>query len=118
MKRLLLASTGAIALLAGAATANAADLPRRAAYPVKAPAYVAQVYNWTGFYLGVNGGGGFGRSSFDGFPAVGDFNVSGAMLGGTAGYNVQMGQIVLGAEGDIDWSNVRGSATCGVGITC
>ena len=54
MKRLLLASAAAIAL---SAPALAADL--RAPMPVKAPAYVA-AYSWTGFYLGVNVGGGWG----------------------------------------------------------
>jgi outer membrane immunogenic protein len=117
MKRFLLATTG-VALLAGLASANAADLGRRAAVPYKAPAYVAQVYNWTGFYLGVNGGGAWGRSSLSGFPGIGDYNVSGGLIGGTAGYNIQMGQAVFGLEGDIDWSNVRGSTACGVAISC
>ncbi len=55
MKRSLVAGFGLLAL--AALPASAADLPR-AATPYRAPAYVAQ-YNWTGFYLGINGGGGW-----------------------------------------------------------
>jgi outer membrane immunogenic protein len=95
--------------------ANAADLPRRhAEMPVKAPAYVA-AYNWTGLYAGINGGGGFGRSNWSTLGT--DFNTSGGMVGGTLGYNWQMGQTVFGLEGDLDWSNVKGSTACG-GFSC
>ena len=38
-------------------------------------------------------------------------------MGGTLGYNWQMGQAVFGLEGDVDWSNIRGSAACGGGVT-
>jgi len=59
MKKLLLA--GASLLAMGVVSASAADLPAR--MPEKAPVYVAPMaYNWTGFYLGLNGGYGFGRS--------------------------------------------------------
>jgi outer membrane immunogenic protein len=99
--------------MALAGTAGAADLPRRAEMPAKAPAYLAApIYNWTGLYLGLNGGGGWGRSSWDSTLApTGDFNTSGGVIGGTAGYNWQMGQAVFGLEGDIDWSNIRGTAS-------
>ena len=59
------------------------------------------IYNWTGFYLGINGGGGWGQSQWDGDRT---FDVSGGLIGGTIGYNWQIGQIVVGAEGDIDWA--------------
>jgi outer membrane immunogenic protein len=73
----------------------------------KAPAMVPP-YNWTGFYLGINGGYGFGRSNWDGLPA--SLNVTGAMAGGQLGYNWQFGQFVYGLEGDGDWTNLRGTA--------
>ena len=44
-------------LAAAAVSANAADMPVKA---VPAPV-VAQVYNWTGLYVGVNGGWGWGQ---------------------------------------------------------
>jgi outer membrane immunogenic protein len=86
--------------------------------PAKAePVYVPPVWSWTGFYVGINGGGGFGRSDFAApFPS-GSFNTSGGLVGGTLGYNYQMDNVVLGVEGDIDWSNIRGSAAC-AGTIC
>jgi outer membrane immunogenic protein len=116
MKRILLATA---ALLAFAATtpAGAADLPR--VQPVvKAPVVAPPVaYNWTGFYVGINGGGAWGRSSFDGaLGTLGNFDTSGALAGGTVGYNWQYGQAVFGLEGDIDWTNIRGSAGCFGGL--
>ena len=91
MKRVLCASIGLLAL-ALSGTANAADLQRRSAAPVAAaPVYQPAVYNWTGFYAGINGGWGFGTSKWT--DSVGlstrDFDVSGALIGGTLGYNWQ-----------------------------
>jgi outer membrane immunogenic protein len=115
MKRILLGGL-ALALAAGT-SANAADLPR--AQPVvKAPVVVPlTVYDWTGFYIGVNGGGGWGQSSFDGVTGTGGkFDTSGWVAGGTAGYNLQYGRAVFGVEGDVDWSNINGSAPCVGGL--
>ena len=70
---------------------------------------MTQVYNWTGFYIGANGGGGWGHS-FWGGQSTG-MNLSGGQVGGTAGYNWQYGNAVFGVEGDLDWSNLKGSAT-------
>jgi outer membrane immunogenic protein len=116
MKRLIQAGIGALAMVTMVGAANAADLPRRQAMPAKAPMYAAP-YSWTGAYVGINGGGGWGRSSFSAPFATGGVDVSGALLGGTLGYNYQMGQAVFGVEGDIDWSNIRGSAPCAA-TTC
>ena len=66
MKNFLL---GTVALVALGATvpALAADLGTRAPYYAKAPAYVAPIYNWTGFYIGGHIGGEFGgNNSFAG----------------------------------------------------
>ena len=114
MKKFLLAGAALIAL--GVSAASAADIQRRQVMPGKAPVYVAPAYNWTGFYVGINGGGGWGRSDFSVPFASDSFNTSGGLVGGTLGYNWQMGQAVFGLEGDIDWSNIRGSSICG-GIT-
>jgi outer membrane immunogenic protein len=114
MKRLVLAGIGALALVSMAGAAQAADIARRQVMPVKAPAYV-QAYNWTGAYIGINGGGGWGRSDASAPFGSGGFNTSGGLVGGTLGYNWQAGQAVFGVEGDLDWSNIRGSSTCGGG---
>jgi outer membrane immunogenic protein len=114
MKKILLASVGLIAL--GVASASAADIQRRA-MPVKAPEIVTPIYNWTGPYIGIQAGGGWGHSDFSGtFP--GSANTSGGLVGGTLGYNWQINQMVVGLETDIAWSNIRGSSACGVGFSC
>jgi outer membrane immunogenic protein len=113
MKRVLLLA-GALALFGGT-QALAADLPP-APPQVKAPvAYVPPVFSWTGFYLGINGGWGFGQSSWnDGFdPPTGNFSTSGGLVGGTIGGNYQIGSFVIGVEGDGDWQNVRGTTANG-----
>jgi outer membrane immunogenic protein len=108
MKRYLLGFVGVLGLAASLGTASAADLSRPAPYVTKAPPYAAPYYNWTGFYIGVNGGGAFGTDNF---------NTSGGLVGGQLGYNWQFGQFVYGLEGDADWSNIRGNVNgvgCGV----
>ena len=117
MKRLtLMACTGLLAA-AMAAPSLAADLPRPA---YKAPIYVAP-FSWTGFYVGLNGGYGWGTTNWSvpGIPGAttGDFNTTGYLLGGTMGYNMQTGSWVWGLEGDIDYSSIKGTNTtiCGAG---
>ena len=116
MRNLLRAGVSILAITLGIASAQAADLPRRE-MAVKAPVYVEPPFTWTGFYVGINGGGAFGRSSF-GAPVPTAFDTSGGLVGGTIGYNWQSGPIVFGLEGDADWADIRGSATCAAGITC
>jgi outer membrane immunogenic protein len=87
--------------------AQAADLSVAPLYKAR-PAVPVPAYNWSGFYLGVNGGGAWGTSNWSGTGS--SFNLSGGQVGGTAGMNWQMGHAVLGLEGDVDWSGVRGSA--------
>jgi outer membrane immunogenic protein len=113
----ILAGCLAVGVLATAPRANAADLSLAPLYKAPPPEMV-QAYNWTGFYLGLNGGGGWGDSHWEG---VGRADLSGGQVGGTAGYNWQLGRTVLGLEGDIDWSHMQGSTACptvGVGGSC
>lgn len=109
MKQHLRFLAGAAMLLGPFCAAQAADLPTKAP-----PAPVqATIYNWTGLYVGVNGGGGWGRQDplnlisnrFD----RADFDISGGMVGGTFGAQIQQGVIVLGLETDLDWANIKGS---------
>ena len=96
------------AMLLSSFAANAADLAVKAPPPVPAP-----VYNWTGLYIGVNGGWGWGRqdplnlisSRFD----RDSFDINGGMIGGTFGAQIQQGAIVLGLESDIDWADITGN---------
>jgi outer membrane immunogenic protein len=77
------------------------------------PAFPAvRLYNWTGAYVGINGGGAWGRPDWTSVPdlASGTYNISGGLVGGTLGYNLQTdGPFVWGVEGDLAWSGVRGT---------
>jgi outer membrane immunogenic protein len=106
MKRLCVALIGIVAFAGAAAAADLAR-PQPVPYYPKAPAFVPP-YSWTGFYFGINGGGGFGSSNWD---STGSRNISGGVIGSTVGYNYQFGQLVAGVEGDIDWADINGSTT-------
>ena len=107
MKKLALAVTTFVAI---AAPALAADLPARAPAPAPVMAYV---YDWTGFYIGANGGYGSNRACWGNFNGVGIAegcnSKSGGLVGGQAGYRAQFGQFVVGAEVQGDWANLRAS---------
>jgi outer membrane immunogenic protein len=110
MKRLLLAAVGVAAV--AVTSAFAADMPPSRPLPTpRAPAYVP-FFTWNGFYLGLNAGYGFGDSKWTNTitsATTGSFNVNGALVGGTAGYNLQLGSMVVGLETDFDWSDIKGS---------
>ncbi len=115
MKKILLASVGLLAL--GVSTASAADIVRARRAPAPPAPVYTPVFSWTGFYAGINGGYGWGDSSFSAPFASNSFDTSGGLVGGTLGYNYQMNQIVFGIEGDIDASWIKGSGLCG-GLAC
>ena len=112
------------ATLLSVGAASAADLPART-YS-KAPAVVAVVYNWTGFYIGVNAGYGWGTdhtnltTDADGAPG-GPFSAllaqannaasrpQGFIGGPQAGYNWQSGRLVAGLEADISGTDISRS---------
>jgi len=116
MKRTVAAMTAVIAVGLAAASANAADLSRRPPpqYPVKAD--VVRVFDWTGFYVGVNAGYGWGKSNYDFGTELDRISTKGALVGGTIGYNYQVGQVVFGIEGDMDWQDAKGSGPCLAGL--
>jgi outer membrane immunogenic protein len=104
----------ALAFLASSFSAQAADIPR----PVyKGVRPVVAYYNWTGFYVGLNAGYGFGTSKWTD-PVGTNIKPKGGLFGGTLGYNYQVGSIVWGLEGDFDWSGVKGSVICQPLTTC
>src|SRR3984893_1814751 len=116
MKTLLLALAGLTAL--AIATALAADLRARAPVYPKAPAIVAPIYDWSGFYIGLNAGGASSRECYtlNGVAGAaltpiseGCHNATGALVGGQAGYRWQMTNWVFGVEAQGDWANLKGS---------
>src|ERR1700730_8092978 len=110
MKRILF-TTVALGALGLMSPALGADLPTKAAV------VVSPLYDWSGFYVGVYGGGGFGNHNIN-VPALGplgfsnftvNYDSTGAIGGGEVGYNVQSGNIVVGVEADGFWSGIKGS---------
>jgi outer membrane immunogenic protein len=109
MKKLLIGSF--VALTMGGSAAIAADMP------LKAPPPVA-VFSWTGCYVGIEGGGAWGRSRHDSLSQISPlnnftpwFDVSGGLAGIEYGCNQQFGgNLVFGVEGDFSWTNKKGSS--------
>ncbi|WP_441236465.1 outer membrane protein [Bradyrhizobium sp. 930_D9_N1_4] len=106
-KNLLLAAVSLVALSA-TAPALAADLAARPY--TKAPAMIAAVYDWSGFYIGINGGGGSSHSTWDlvGGGREGSHDATGGTVGGQIGYRMQSGQWVFGVEGQGNWADFSG----------
>jgi outer membrane immunogenic protein len=71
-------------------------------------------YNWTGIYLGINGGGDFGQQ--DPFNIItnrfdhASISLSGGTVGGTAGAQLQIAHVLVGIETDLDWAGISGSS--------
>jgi outer membrane immunogenic protein len=123
MKKLLSIATALVAL-AAIDTAGAADLPAAPTYkaPVVAP---VSYYNWSGFYLGLNAGYGWGDDAvalsgdpaslfLSGvttgvFPATIATNPRGFVGGGQIGWNYQAGSFVFGLEADADATDIKSS---------
>jgi outer membrane immunogenic protein len=108
VKKILLTTTALIAL--GIAPAVGADLAARPY--TKAPAAVA-MYNWSGFYAGVNGGWGSSRNSWDetslgiALPE-GSHDATGGTVGGQIGYRWQAASWVFGLEAQGNWADFHG----------
>lgn len=97
-------------LAAAVSTASAADMARPY---TKAPT-VAPIFDWSGVYVGIQGGGGWGRESFtdnSGAGAVISHRPSGGLVGGQLGARWQTGLFVFGIEGTGAWSDIKDSQT-------
>jgi outer membrane immunogenic protein len=110
---------GSVSIVALAANASAADLPMKA--PPRAP---VEVWSWTGPYIGINGGaawhradfedlgsGGFGQWAFLSSQPFWSPKDTAFTIGGQIGYNWQVGAIVFGLEGDLNWVDGKTSTT-------
>src|SRR5262245_61596084 len=117
-RRFWLATVSSLALVGAVSAANAADLPAR--MPVKAPEVVAPAaFDWTGFYIGVHGGGAWldhhqstrlGNGICPPSQRECTLRTTGGTFGGFAGYNFQAGRLVYGIEADASWLGTRRSA--------
>lgn len=131
MRTLTITAVAGSALLTGIVTAGAADMAVKARpLPV-----AAQVFSWTGFYVGANVGGAWTPNSGDSdfgtlFPSFavvppvapiitiipgqlgtlpGGGSRSGVIGGGQIGYNWQVQQVVFGLEADAVGTDLKGS---------
>jgi outer membrane immunogenic protein len=115
MKKLWLAAVGLLALSMAAAPASAADL--RARPYIAPPPPVAAIYDWSGFYIGVNGGGGTASKCWDLLADTdgdlpgheGCHDATGGTIGGQIGYRWQSANWVFGVEGQGNWADLSGS---------
>ena len=102
-----------LALLGAAGSASAADMAVKAPPPAPLPV----IYNWSGFYIGANGGGGWSHKCWDTTsfltPRVGVVegchDASGGVVGGQIGYRWQSAGWVFGLEAQGDWADLKGS---------
>jgi outer membrane immunogenic protein len=116
MKKLVLVAS---ILAAGTVAASAADMAPR--YYSKAPApVVAPIYNWGGFYVGVNGGWGSSHNCWTNTAILavpvfhlgeGCHDATGGTVGGQVGYRWQAGSWVFGLEAQGNWADFSGSNT-------
>jgi outer membrane immunogenic protein len=116
MRRFAIVEAGLLALAVFSSAANAADLSAKTY--TKAPPMVAPVYDWSGFYIGANGGGGsshecltiFSVAGAPVFPnSEGCHNATGGLVGGQGGYRWQATNWVFGVEAQGDWADLKGS---------
>ncbi len=109
MKKFLLGTLGLVAM---AAPALAADLPVKAPPPPVNP-----LYNWSGFYIGGNGGWGQSDDCWNALTVAGEIltdrchDRSGGVLGGQIGYRWQLpdNHFVIGLEAQGDWADIKSS---------
>jgi len=92
---------------------HAADLPAPPTF--EDPASPPADFDWTGFYLGLHAGYGFGTTDMsvtDGGGFSTDYDIDGWLGGAQAGYNHQFGSSgmwLIGIEGDIALTGIEGS---------
>jgi outer membrane immunogenic protein len=106
---------GSIALATSimAGSAMAADLPVYKAPPV------VPIFSWTGIYIGVHAGAGWGikEETFTTATLRSDnqYSVTGFLGGAQVGFNYQVGSWVWGAEAQFSWSDLDGKTGCNAG---
>jgi outer membrane immunogenic protein len=119
MKKLLLSGVALMVLAIGPAVAADLRLPVKALPPPPPP-----IQDWSGIYVGIEGGYGWGKQDFNPafnffqdppssfiFPTIGSVNQSGGVVGVTAGVQKQWGSVVLGLGAEVDWADITGTTT-------
>ncbi|AMA58314.1 MULTISPECIES: outer membrane protein [unclassified Bradyrhizobium] len=119
MNKILFSAIGAVAL-GLSAPVSAADMAARPYTKAPAP-MVAAIYDWSGFYIGINGGGGTSHKCWDFVTPVtgvlvgeGCHNAVGGTVGGQVGYRWQSTNWVFGLEGQGNWADFSGDNISGL----
>ena len=116
MHRFAIFGFGLLSIVGVSGTASAADL---AARPYTKAPTLAAVYDWSGFYIGLNGGGGSAHGCWD-ITSVAGIAITpparegcntgtGALAGGQIGYRWQSANWVFGLEAQGDWADLKGT---------
>jgi outer membrane immunogenic protein len=109
----LLALAG-VTMIGGSATA--ADLKPAPVYKAPPAGVLPAAYDWTGFYIGGHVGYGWDRDKWRDAAGLNSSSTPNGFLGGgQVGFNYQIGQYLLGIEGDGSWSGIKGSTTTAMG---
>jgi outer membrane immunogenic protein len=124
MHRFIVMSLAAAGVGVGLTAASAADISPAPVY-AKAAIAAPAPFSWSGFYLGVQGGAGWGTTtddfqsfainsapSFSATALTPQAQINGWHGGFTAGYNWQVNQLVLGVEGDWSFADISGKGEC------
>jgi outer membrane immunogenic protein len=107
MKMKFLLVTASLVALGAASPAVAADLAARPY--TKAPPMMMAAYDWSGFYIGLNGGGATSRNCWTfGGTSEGCHDATGGTVGGQIGYRWQTGPWVFGVEAQGNWADFTG----------
>ncbi len=116
MRRFAIVAAGLFSVAGFCGAAGAADLSPR--IYTKAPPMAAPGYDWTGLYLGLNGGGGSSHECLTIFSVAGAavtpnsegcHDATGGLVGGQIGYRWQLNNWVFGIEAQGDWADLKGS---------
>jgi outer membrane immunogenic protein len=118
----LFRATAVLSVLVGvSAVADAADLHVKAPpRPAPPPVVVPPPFSWSGFYVGGNLGAAWSHRSLTdsrfGLQFDNGNNNATFVGGGQVGFNYQINNFVLGAEGDFDWAAKNSNTGTGVFI--
>jgi len=116
MRRFASVGAGLLSIAMFAGAAQAADLSPRPY--TKAPPMAPPVYDWTGLYIGLNGGGGSSHECLTIFSVAGAavtpnsegcHDATGGLVGGQIGYRWRFVDWIFGLEAQGDWADLTGS---------
>ena len=125
MHRFVGVGAGLLSVAGFLSGASGADLATRPYTKAPTP-MLAAVYDWSGFYIGLNGGGGSSHNCWNltndngvtiaNIPREGCHNATGGLAGGQIGYRWQSANWVFGVETQGDWADLKGSSASATAI--